>query len=127
MNKFDIILIISSSLPGKPGRPECSEVTGYTLNLAWAAPESDGGAEITDYHIEYREQGATKWTHYPKTETSPDLHHLIKNLTEDAVYEFRVAAENKAGTGPWSDPSEPVRTLTGSYDYFFLNYISFFS
>ena len=29
--------------PGKPGRPETSNVKGFTLDLQWKAPDSDGG------------------------------------------------------------------------------------
>jgi titin len=32
----------------------------------------------------------------------------VKGLDKGVVYEFRVAAENKAGVGPASDPTKPV-------------------
>lgn len=35
----------------------------------------------------------------------------FEGLTEHQLYEFHVAAENKVGQGPWSDPSEPVMAL----------------
>ena len=33
----------------------------------------------------------------------------VINLTEGQEYEFRVAAKNAAGQGPWSNPSDPIR------------------
>ena len=36
-----------------------------------------------------------------------DLEFTIKDLYEGKEYEFRVAAVNKAGQGPFSAPSEP--------------------
>ena len=99
--------------PGKPGRPEASGVTGSHLQLEWTAPESDGGAEITNYVIEHRVQGKTKWEKYTVDEAIPQTNHDVKGLEEDTYYEFRVAAENRAGLGPFSDPSQPVKTLIG--------------
>ena len=99
--------------PGKPGRPETSNVTGHTIDLEWTAPESDGGAEIFNYEIEFRVQGTPKWQKYEKDETVADTRYSVKGLDEDTYYEFRVAAENKAGLGPYSEPSEPVKTLVG--------------
>ncbi len=33
----------------------------------------------------------------------------MRNVTEDEVYEFRVCAVNKAGEGPYSQGSNPVK------------------
>ena len=35
-----------------------------------------------------------------------DVTYVIKGLSKDALYEFRVAAENRAGVGPPSEPAE---------------------
>ena len=106
------------TLPGKPGRPEASNVTGFTADLTWTAPESDGGAEITHYLMQYRPKGSDKWIDYNSQEKIPGLNHTAGNLKENTEYEFRVAAENKAGVGPWSDPSEPVKTPIGKSSTF---------
>ena len=71
------------------------------------------GAEIFNYNVEYRVQGKPKWDKYPVNGHLPNRKTGIQNLKEDTYYEFRVQAENKAGTGPWSDPSQPVKTQTG--------------
>ena len=52
-----------------------------------------------------------KWQ--PATKDQIDsLQYTIKGLTKDTIYEFRVAAENKAGVGPASDPTAPVQAKT---------------
>ena len=43
-------------------------------------------------------------------------------MTKDTTYEFRVAAENKAGVGPASDPTAPVQAKTPISKYIILFY-----
>ena len=101
--------------PGKPGRPEGSDVNGDSMQLTWAAPGSDGGVEITNYNINYRVHGQMKWKKFDRKDMVPDTTSLIIGLKEDTYYEVRVAAENKAGQGPWSDPSVPIKTIIGMW------------
>jgi titin len=103
--------------PGKPGRPETTDITGYTVHLTWTAPESDGGAEIFNYVIEYRVQGTSKWVKFVAKEHVPETNHTVTGLKEDTYYEFHVAAENKAGQGPYSDPSEVIKTPVGMQNH----------
>ena len=75
----------------------------------WAIPESDGGSPITNYVIEYRKVGDKKWLKANKGEVISDTNFTLSGTAEEVDYEFRVAAENKAGIGPYSPPSEPRR------------------
>jgi titin len=63
--------------PGKPGRPVAVEVVGATVRLQWTAPESDGGAEIFNYVIEFRVEGSTKWTRYEEKEMIATVEHTL--------------------------------------------------
>jgi len=38
--------------PGKPGTPTVNEITKGAAIVEWAAPDHDGGAEITHYVVE---------------------------------------------------------------------------
>jgi titin len=102
-------MILSHILTEKPGKPDAPEITklGKTsASLSWKPPRQDGGAEITNYVIEHRVEGGFKWV--KTTETILITQYTLKGLVEGNVYEFRVAAENKAGVGPASDPTMPV-------------------
>jgi len=59
--------------------------------------------------------GTAKWTRYgsEQDKVPSTSHTLTQQLKEDTCYEFRVAAENKAGVGPYSDISERVKILNG--------------
>ena len=50
-----------------------------------------------------------KWLQANKDETVPQTQYTVKGLKEEQIYEFRIAAENKAGVGPASDPTAPVQ------------------
>ena len=94
--------------PGKPGTPEFSDIKDGKISLKWTAPEDDGGAPITNYVLEYRAEGAFKWLPAYENKPNPECKYTIKGLKDDELYEFRVAAENKAGVGPCSDNSMQV-------------------
>ena len=75
------------------------------MTLTWTAPESDGGAKITGYYVERQESTSNRWTRITK-EPVVDTAHRAKDLIEKNKYMFRVCAENKAGKGPFSEPSD---------------------
>ena len=94
----------------KPSKPLSLEIVKTLKNgasLTWKPPKSDGGAEITNYVLEYRVESGIKWVRATDDKIA-DTSYTVKGLKEDMVYEFRVSAENKAGVGPASDPTEPV-------------------
>ena len=99
--------------PGKPGQPQVSDIAGTSLHLTWTAPEDDGGAEIERYTVEVRRQGSAKWLKHETEVVVSGTELTVTGLDEDTEYEWRVAAENKAGLGPFSAPSTPVKTLIG--------------
>ena len=71
-------------------------------------PSNDGGSPISGYVVEYRIVGAFKWVRSGEYDHIGDTHYTVKNLNDDFEYEFRVAAENKAGKGPYSQCSMPI-------------------
>ncbi|XP_072046922.1 twitchin-like [Amphiura filiformis] len=93
-------------IPGAPSRPEVTEYDRTKISIKWSPPESDGGSPITGYVVEKRDTTSNRWIKaVPETVEETTL--TIENLTEDKEYEFRVAAVNKAGQGPYSEPSQP--------------------
>ncbi len=52
-----------------------------------------------------KEPHSTRWV--PVAETV-DTEYTVTGLKDGANYEFRVAAENKAGVGKYSEATEPI-------------------
>lgn len=78
------------------------------MSLTWTAPKNDGGSDIFNYVIEYRRQGAFSWKR-ANDETVPLCEYTVRGLKENDMYEFRVAAENRAGAGPFSSATMPTK------------------
>ena len=81
------------------------------MTLSWKPPKEDGGAEITNYVVEYKEGNAFKWIKANKKNV-PELQYPVKGLDTENQYEFHISAENKAGVGPASAPSKIVKAVT---------------
>lgn len=84
-------------MPGKPGVPEIHTITDTTAEISWTAPESDGGAPITSYRVEYIRRGDKQWV--PVDTNKPEQTFTITDLLTEANYMFRVSATNKVKHG----------------------------
>ncbi|XP_038047568.1 titin-like [Patiria miniata] len=102
-------------VPDAPGKPKITSTTAKTANITWAAPPSDGGSPIKNYVIERKDRFSTRWTVVNRDETVTETSFVVRDLKEGEEYQFRVAAENKAGVGKPSEPSEP-RVIKPAYD-----------
>ena len=100
--------------PGKPTDVKVEQITKDSATLAWSPPSDDGGAPITNYVVEMREAGDMKWRVANKGQVTKDASYTVTGLREGASYEFRISAENKAGTGAPSIPSKPAKY--GTFD-----------
>ena len=83
-------------------------MTNTSVSLKWSPPADNGGAEIFNYVIEYRVEGGFKWVQANTDNVSKTSYKVVR-LIENNIYEFRISAENKAGVGPASDPTSPVK------------------
>ena len=97
--------------PDKPSEPQnlqVTEITKESVGLRWEPPESTGGMNITQYVVEKRDvTRAGNWIQVA-TVDGATTKHVVGKLTEGNEYMFRVAAENKIGTGPPTELSQPI-------------------
>jgi len=88
--------------------PQLTDVKDGAITVTWTPPESDGGSPITNYILEYRSEGSVAWKRATE-KTLTELKLTATGLNDTELYEFRVAAVNKAGTGPCSANSIPTK------------------
>uniref|UniRef100_A0A8C5DV28 Titin n=1 Tax=Gouania willdenowi TaxID=441366 RepID=A0A8C5DV28_GOUWI len=100
--------------PSAPSTPETSAVTRDSIVLTWERPENNGGAEIEGYVLEKRDKDGIRWTKCNKKRLN-DLRFRCTGLTEGHSYEFRVSAENAAGVGKPSAPTEYIKACDATY------------
>jgi plastocyanin len=105
----DLALKVSRSATA-PGAP--SGVTAAAgdaqASVSWAAPSSDGGSQITSYTVTASPGGRT--TSVAANVTTA----MVTGLTNGTLYTFTVTGTNDVGTGPVSDPSDPVTPQAGA-------------
>jgi hypothetical protein len=85
-----------------------------SVTLTWNVPSDDGGATITDYVVEFSDDGTNFSTFADGTSTSTRA--TVTALTDGTEYTLRVSAVNSAGTGSASStvtvtpgvPGEPT-------------------
>ncbi|XP_064868260.1 titin-like [Oncorhynchus nerka] len=92
--------------PEGPGKPEIDGITANSMLVSWEEP-SDMGSPILGYWVERREINSTHWTRVNRV-ILEDTELNVEGLLEGLTYIFRVAAENQAGPGKFSIPSDPM-------------------
>ena len=92
-----------------PGMPSIGSVTpgDETLAVAWSAPASNGGRDITSYDLRYIRSDApnkadANWTERDGIWSSGALRHVLSGLTNGVDYDVQLRAENAVGNGSWS-------------------------
>ncbi|MDQ2698289.1 MAG: fibronectin type III domain-containing protein, partial [Actinomycetota bacterium] len=121
--------IFVASVPGVP-----TDVVGMAgdaaVALSWSAPTSDGGSAVTDYVVEYSDDGGTTWAPFADG-TSTATNATVTGLTNDIAYRFQVSATNDVGMGSPSVPSSAVApflepptgvTVAGGYAQAFVSW-----
>lgn len=85
------------------------------ITVSWQEPTDNGGADITDYLVEYGVQTgqfnvSDNWI---SAGTTVNNSLSVNNLNFETNYIFRVSAKNTAGFGEYSIPSEKISVSKG--------------
>ncbi|MFM8602095.1 MAG: fibronectin type III domain-containing protein [Actinomycetota bacterium] len=95
-----------TTVPRAPGAPAATAGTN-SATVTWTAPSDTGGAAVTDYVIEWSNNGGNTWqTVTDGVSTSTSV--LVTNLTAGSSYVFRVTAVNANGRSETSMASDPA-------------------
>lgn len=112
--------IVLYAQPGAPGAVVCDDITATSARLHWS-DGSDNGRRITSYRIEGHTNHDNRWqvilnsSEYENRfetirENGRKLVYLNNILSPWSTYQFRVAAINEIGMGPYSEPSPSYNT-----------------
>jgi hypothetical protein len=108
-------VLVDGASPDAPSAPTNVAGDGW-IDLFWAPPEFDGGAELTGWQASSRLDGGD-WAAPFELEAAPDSAAIggftarVDSLQNLLTYEFRVRGVNRFGPGVWSEPSEPVTAI----------------
>ncbi len=97
-----------SAIPAKkPSQPTnlIAQAGDSFINLAWDAPDSDGGSPVTAYKI-YR--GVISGNVSLLSTIGNETNHYDTSVNNDVIYYYQVSAVNSAGEGPLSEETGAI-------------------
>ena len=100
--------------PSAPSMLKVLRVSRDTVTLQWAAPYSDGGAEIDRYVIMMKNRPVESW-HECGSVSGRTTSYTVTGLREGKNHYFAVFAENSVGRGHAMEterPTQPKRQYT---------------
>eukprot|EP00063_Salmo_salar_P061427 XP_014036262.1 PREDICTED: myomesin-1-like isoform X7 [Salmo salar] len=101
------------AVPGPPHDLQVTEVRANTLVLLYKPPVYQGRDPVNGFYIDIKEADAEEEAWRGVNEKAVLTNYMkIKSLKEGETYVFRVRAQNKAGVGKASEPTEPVLAET---------------
>lgn len=89
-----------AGVPNPPTNLVATVNSDTQITLTWSEPANNGSA-ITGYTVEYKRNVDSTWSTWA-TNSETDRNAVITGLTGGTFYNFRVAAVNGIGTGPWA-------------------------
>ena len=97
--------------PVAPSVPtSLTAVGGVTqASLSWNAPTQSGGADVTDYVVEYSSNSGSTWTVFADG-VSTSTSATVTGLANGTMYQFRVKAVSSGGT---SEASSTATAIVG--------------
>eukprot|EP00929_Paragymnodinium_shiwhaense_P079763 TRINITY_DN41576_c0_g2_i2.p1 TRINITY_DN41576_c0_g2~~TRINITY_DN41576_c0_g2_i2.p1 ORF type:complete len:1295 (-),score=240.31 TRINITY_DN41576_c0_g2_i2:1785-5669(-) len=98
--------------PNMPPQPTVSDASASTIQLAWSAPEHDGGKAVSHYSVELSqgyEDNTPALVDFAEALTMSAETATLRGLLGLMNYQVRVVAHNEVGP---SDPSPPVAVGT---------------
>lgn len=78
------------------------EVTATTITFEIYPPKIDPGMNLTAYHVQYINERDKDWNNALNRTWSIDSPYTVEGLLPQTSYNFRFAARNLVGVGPWS-------------------------
>jgi hypothetical protein len=95
-------------IPSKPGKPKASIVAHDSIQLEWEKPEQ-GAHNLTSYTVLYHctTSNTRMWKEHK--DVSKEM-VIVPQLSENAIYYFKIRSECANGAGLESDISEPATT-----------------
>ena len=94
---------VQPKVPQAPQNPQASALSASSIELTWAAPQSNGGRSIE--HYAYQQQDGTgngsDWS-LPLAGGGRARSYRVDNLTSNTSYAFRVRAENVVGASAYA-------------------------
>ena len=101
-------MVNNSTAVAAPGAPTALKATAFgatAIDLAWTAPDNNGGSAITGYKIEVSTDGSTgSWSDRVADTESTNTDYRHSGLSSGDTRHYRVSAINVNGTSPASAP-----------------------
>lgn len=95
-----------ATVPDPPTGLEATASGISQIDLAWTAPEKDGGAQVTGYRIEVSTTKGATWTTLMANTGNTSTMYSHTGLPPATRRDYRVSAINRVGTGEPSDPAD---------------------
>lgn len=101
VSRDESFTIVVQATPGAPEEVKADVLPDGTVEVAWRAPESDGGARIGGYAVTTTPSG-------PGCSTSGDTSCVVSLPIDSTTHTFTVKARNAVGSSTPSEESRPV-------------------
>ena len=98
-----------ATVPGAPTDLEAMANGSSRIDLSWTAPDYDGGAAVTGYHIEVSLGRGLAWRDLVANTNSTATYYAHTGLSPATTRHYRVSAINRVGPG---DPSNVEQATT---------------